>query len=114
MTHRNPNSLLPLKPNWLHILLTLAEEPRHGYSIMQEVQTRTDGKIKLWPATLYGTIRRLENEGLVEPMGLDRAESDERRQYYGITKFGQRVLSAEVKRLEGLVQLAYSKGAVRR
>lgn len=113
MTHSNPKVLLPLKPNWLHILLTLSEEPRHGYSVMQEVQERTDGKIRLWPATLYGTIRRLEKAGLVEPVGSAASDGDERRQYYGLTGFGQRVLSAEVKRLENLVRLAYSKGAVR-
>jgi DNA-binding PadR family transcriptional regulator len=113
MTHRDPTALLPLKPNWLHILLTLSKEPRHGYSIMQEVQERTANKIKLWPATLYGTIRRLEQAKLVEPVEFDDPGEDERRQYYAITPFGKRVLSAEVQRLEELVLLAYSKGAAR-
>jgi len=113
MKHRDPAELLPLKPNWLHILLTLSEEPKHGYAIMQEVQDRTNGKIKLWPATLYGTIRRLEDALLVEAVDGGDPESDERRQYYAITPFGKDVLREEVKRLQQLVQLAYSKGAVR-
>jgi DNA-binding PadR family transcriptional regulator len=78
---------------------------------MQEVAERTDGKVRLWPATLYGTIRKLEDEGLVEPVDVDVPDDDERRQYYDITRFGRRVLGAEVERLEDLVQLAYSKGA---
>jgi DNA-binding PadR family transcriptional regulator len=111
MTRRDPTLLLPLKPNWMHILLTLSDAPRHGYSIMQEVQERTGGKIKLWPATLYGTIRRLEDEDLVAPVDFAEPGDDERRQYYAITGFGRHVLSAEVKRLEELVRLAYAKGA---
>jgi DNA-binding PadR family transcriptional regulator len=110
MTRLDATALLPLRPNWFHILLTLAEEPHHGYAIMQEVAQRTDGKIRIWPATLYGTIRKLEHEGLVEPVDVDVADDDERRQYYDITRFGRRVLSAEVKRLEALVQLARLKG----
>jgi DNA-binding PadR family transcriptional regulator len=113
MPKPDASALLPLKPNWLHILLTLADEPHHGYAIMQEVTQRTKGKIRLWPATLYGTIRKLENEGLVEVVAVDVPGDDERRQYYGITRFGRRVLRAEIKRLEELVQLAHSKGAAR-
>ncbi len=113
MNHNDPGELLPLKPNWLHILLTLSDEPKHGYAIMQEVQDRTNGKIKLWPATLYGTIRRLEGTHLVAAVDAGEPNNDERRQYYAITPFGRKVLREEVKRLEQLVQLAYSKGAAR-
>ena len=114
LKHPDSRQYLPLKPNWLHILLTLSEAPKHGYAIMQEVQERTDGKIKLWPATLYGTIRRLEDAHLVETADGDEPDNDERRQYYAITPFGKDVLREEVKRLEQLVQLAYSMGAVRK
>src|SRR5581483_3071160 len=62
---------LPLKPNWFHVLLSLANEEQHGYGIMQEVLERTGGKIRLWPATLYGTLKRLMDEDLI-------AESDRR------------------------------------
>jgi DNA-binding PadR family transcriptional regulator len=107
------NAFLPLKPNWLHILLTLADQPHHGYAIMHEVAERTNGKIHLWPATLYGTIRKLEDLRLVEPVEIDLPDDDERRQYYDITQLGRRVLGGEVKRLEDLVRLAHSKGVAR-
>lgn len=115
MTHRDPAAFVPLKPNWFHILLTLADGDRHGYGIMQEVAERTKGKIRLWPATLYGSIRRMEEAGLVEPVELDAVDEgdDERRHYFGITRFGRRVLNAEVNRLDELVRLARAKGAVR-
>lgn len=113
MNRRDPTALLPLKPNWFHILLTLADGPKHGYAVMQEVQERTTGKIKLWPATLYGTIKRLEDERLVEPIDRTEPDENERRQYYAVTSFGKQVLHEEVRRLERLVRLAYSKGAVR-
>ncbi len=106
--------LIPLKPNWFHILLTLADGDRHGYAIMKEVAERTGGKIRLWPATLYGTIRRLEETELLEPSDFHDPEDtdDERRVYYTITAFGRQVLAAEVQRLEELVRLAHTKGAV--
>ncbi len=106
--------LIPLKPNWFHILLTLSDGDRHGYAIMKEVAERTSGKIRLWPATLYGTIRRLEEDGLLEPSDYHDPEDtdDERRVYYAITAFGRQVLAAEVGRLEELVRLAHTKGAV--
>ena len=113
MIRRDPKALLPLRQNWFHILLTLSDEPKHGYAIMQEVQERTNGKIKLWPATLYGTIRRLEDDRLIEAIEPLEPDESERRQYYAITPFGRRVLHEEVKRLEELVRLAYSRGAVR-
>ena len=108
--------LTPLKPNWFHILLTLSDEPHHGYSIMREVEDRTDGKLKLWPATLYGTIRRLEEEDLIAAVDYepDDGSDDERRQYYMLTKFGRRVLRAEVERLERLVRIARAKTALSR
>jgi DNA-binding PadR family transcriptional regulator len=107
----DPESFLPLKPHWFHILLSLADQEQHGYGIMQEVLERTDGKVRLWPATLYGTLKRLIDEDLI-------AESDERpsaelddarRRYYGLTKLGRRVLAAESERLEDLVRIIRSK-----
>ena len=58
-TPPSPESFLPLKPNWFHVLLSLSGQEQHGYGIMQEVLERTGGKVRLWPATLYGTIKRL-------------------------------------------------------
>jgi DNA-binding PadR family transcriptional regulator len=102
-----PEGFLPLKPNWFHVLLSLADQEQHGYGIMQEVLERTDRKVHLWPATLYGTLKRLIDEDLIEESG-DRpaAEMDDaRRRYYRLTKLGRKVLAAESRRLEDLVRL---------
>ena len=114
---RDPESFLPLRPHWFHVLLSLANEEQHGYGIMQEVLERTDGKVRLWPATLYGTLKRLIDEDLI-------AESDERpspelddsrRRYYRLTRFGRSVLEAESRRLEDLVRVIRAKrGLVKR
>jgi len=102
-----PDSFLPLKPHVFHVLLSLADEDQHGYGIMQEVLRRTDGKVRLWPATLYGTLKRLMDEDLIAESG-DRPapdRDDARRRYYRLTKLGRRVLTAECRRLEDLVSV---------
>jgi len=102
-----PDSFLPLKPHVFHVLLSLADEDQHGYGIMQEVLRRTDGKVRLWPATLYGTLKRLMDEDLIAESG-DRPapdRDDARRRYYRLTKLGRRVLNAECRRLEDLVSV---------
>jgi DNA-binding PadR family transcriptional regulator len=93
----SPESFLPLKPNWFHVLLSLSGQEQHGYGIMQEVLDRTDGKVRLWPATLYGTLKRLIDEDLiVESCQRPAPEQDDaRRRYYGLTPLGRRVLAAE-------------------
>jgi DNA-binding PadR family transcriptional regulator len=101
----------PLKTNWFHILLCLADGDQHGYAIMQEVLARTEGQVRLWPATLYGSLRRLMEEGLIEESG-DRpaADADDaRRRYYRLSSTGRRVLAAEIARLEGLLRAARAK-----
>ena len=105
------DSFLPLRANWFHILLSLSGREQHGYGIMQEVLERTDGKIRLWPAALYGTIRRLIEEGLIEESDERPApeDDDERRRYYRLTRDGQRVLEAEGERLEQLVEVIHNK-----
>ncbi|HET7585034.1 MAG TPA: helix-turn-helix transcriptional regulator [Gemmatimonadaceae bacterium] len=98
---------LPLKPAALHILLALAEAPRHGYAIRGVVETRTDGDVRLWPATLYGTIRELKRGGLIEDAPAAAAPGDDsRRRYYQLTALGRQVLAAETERLRRLVRLA--------
>jgi len=62
----SPESFLPLKPHWFHILLSLADREQHGYGIMQELLARTGGKVRLWPARLYGTLKRLIDAELIE------------------------------------------------
>jgi DNA-binding PadR family transcriptional regulator len=107
----DPASYLPLKPNWFQVMLCLAHERQHGYGIMQEVAQRTDGKLRLWPATLYGTLKRLLEEDLIEESG-DRPApelDDPRRRYYRLTGLGELVLNAECRRLEDLVSVIRSK-----
>jgi DNA-binding PadR family transcriptional regulator len=110
-----PESFLPLKPHWLHVLLSLANQDQHGYGIMQEVLERTGGKVHLWPATLYGTLKRLMDEELIEESGGRPAPEldDARRRYYRLTKLGRRVLAAESRRLEDLVRVIYAKRGLR-
>ena len=106
--------LLPLKPRVLHILLALADGPRHGYSVMQEVATRTDGQVRVWPAALYGTLRELEDLDWIAESGDRPRDDDQRRRYFALTPLGKRVLSAEVQRLEAIVNHARASRALRR
>lgn len=110
-TDRDPESYLPLSSAVFHILLALADEERHGYGIMQEVEARTGGEVHLAPGTLYGAIKRLLQRGLIAETD-ERADpelDDERRRYYRLTKFGLRVLEAESSRLASLVRQAQAK-----
>ena len=108
--NQSPEHFLPLKPNWFHVLLSLAGEEQHGYGIMQEVLARTDGKVRLWPATLYGTLKRLMDADLIEESGTRPSrDDDERRRYYRLTALGRRVLAAESARLEELVRAVHAK-----
>jgi DNA-binding PadR family transcriptional regulator len=98
---------IPLKTQWFHILLTLAGGEQHGYGIMQEVLQRTEGKVRLWPATLYGSIKRLIEAELIEESDERPAPEldDARRRYYRLTGFGRRVLDAECDRLQETVRM---------
>jgi len=113
---RSVEPLLPLKPKVLHILLAVADGPRHGYSIMQEVAERTDGQVRLWPAALYGLLRELEKIDLIVESDKRPAadEDDERRRYFALTAHGKRVLDAEVRRLEAIVHHARASRALRK
>lgn len=101
------NSYLPLKSNWFHILAVLSGGERHGYAIMREVEERTQGRTRLWPATLYGSIRRMLGEGLITASETPD-EEDPRRRYYRITSKGRGTLAAEVQRLRSLVAMVES------
>jgi len=97
--------LLPLKPRWFQVL-PMTDEDRHGCAITQEVLDRTGGKVRLWPATLYGTLKRLIDADLIEDSsGPLPAEGDMRRYNYRLTWLGRRVLAAECQRLEDLVRV---------
>jgi DNA-binding PadR family transcriptional regulator len=110
----DPGQLLPLTPAVFHILLALADDERHGYSVMQHVAETTDGQIKMGAGTLYGTIKRLLSAKLIEESDErpDPKLDDERRRYYRLTPFGRRVLEAEVLRYSKIVKTARSFGVV--
>ncbi len=110
-TTLRPHDLLPLTPTVFHILLALADGERHGYGIMQEVARITDGNIQMGPGTLYGTIKRMLEARLIEETDErpDPTLDDERRRYYRLTPFGQRVTQAEVQRLTLLLKVARAK-----
>ena len=105
---------LPLPPAFLHILIALAEGERHGYSIMQEVAERTAGRVKMSPGTLYGSIKRMLADGLIDELTTGAAGADERRRFYRITKFGRQVAAAELERLTSLLSQARHSGLVPR
>jgi DNA-binding PadR family transcriptional regulator len=108
---RTPESYLPLPPATFHILLALVDADRHGYAIMREVEERTEGATRLGPGTLYGSLKRLLECGLVEEGGerADPESDDERRRYYRLTRFGLSVARAEARRLERMVRAARQK-----
>lgn len=117
MRERNPNAdaivaMLPLLPATFHILVALADEDRHGYAIIQDVAARTDGSIRLSPGTLYRSIQRMLEDGLI--VETDERPSpeddDERRRYYRLTTLGTAVAQAEAARLMDLVRMARARG----
>ncbi len=89
----------------------LAEEERHGYGIMKEVEEQTGGEVRLGPGTLYGAIKRMLSDGLIEETDErpDQELDDRRRRYYQITDFGRRVAGAEAQRLQDLVNAARAR-----
>ncbi len=106
------SALLPLPPATFQILIALADQDRHGYAIIKEVEVRTGGDVRLGPGTLYRSIQRLLEQGLIiEPRDRPRpAFDDSRRRYYRLTEFGAAVARAEARRLERLVEQARASG----
>jgi DNA-binding PadR family transcriptional regulator len=105
-------ALLPLPLATFHILLALSDEDRHGYAILQEVERRTGGELRLSAGTLYRSIQRMLEDGLIVERRERPApdEDDERRRYYRITPFGSAAARAEAARLSALVRMARAKG----
>ena len=112
MANDDIDAHLPLPPATFHILMALADETRHGYAIIQDVAARTDGDIQLSAGTLYRSIQRMLDDGLIveERKRPKPALDDERRRYYSITPFGRSVAQAELYRLTQLVRLAKARG----
>jgi DNA-binding PadR family transcriptional regulator len=100
--------LIPLSPAMFHILLSLGEGERHGYALKREIVKRTDGKLKLGPGMLYGSINKMLDLGLIEESDErpDPHLDDERRRYYRITTFGRQVARAEAARMRELAEMA--------
>jgi len=107
----DPRDFLPLTPAIAHILLALADDDRHGYAIMQEIERMTDGAVQMGPGTLYGTIKRMLASRLIEEVDErpDPALDDERRRYYRATALGAAVLAAETERMAALLGAARAK-----
>ena len=106
---------LPLTPAVFDILLSLADEDRHGYGIAKEIEGRTAGRVRLGPGTLYGTLTRMLEAGLVQecPGPASDEPAAERRRYYRITPFGRDVARAEARRLAELVRTAKAKALLK-
>jgi DNA-binding PadR family transcriptional regulator len=105
------DALLPLPPATFHILLALNDGERHGYAIIQEVEVRTDGELRLSAGTLYRSIARMVEQGLIAEVRRRASKLDDpRRRYYRITPFGTSVARAEMRRLTQLVKLARASG----
>jgi DNA-binding PadR family transcriptional regulator len=110
----DPAALLPLPVATFHILLALSDGDRHGYAIIQDVAARSGGELKLGAGTLYRSIQRMLEQGLIQERRERPAPEldDERRRYYRITPFGTEVARAEARRFNQLVKLARARGLV--
>jgi len=111
-----PESFLPLPRDTFHILVSLADRERHGYSVMQDVAERTDGALRLSPSSLYASIKRLLGQGLIEELDErpDPKHDDERRRYYRLSRLGRQVAMAEARRLARLLSDARANGLLSR
>ena len=104
-------ALIPLPPATFHILLALLDQDRHGYAIIQDVEERTDGELRMSAGTLYRSVARMVEQNLITEVTKRRAgEDDTRRRYYRLTAFGSAVARAEMKRLSDLVRSARQRG----
>jgi DNA-binding PadR family transcriptional regulator len=106
------DSLLPLPAAAFHILVALADEDRHGYAVIKDVAARTGGTLKLSAGTLYRSVDRMVQQGLIREISARPAKDmdDQRRRYYRITPFGRDVAMAEARRLAQMLDLARAKG----
>ena len=96
----------------LQILIALADGVKHGYAIMREVTERTDGRVKLYPGTLYANIKRLLADGFIDELDERPDEDDERRRYYRLSRVGRSAATAEIERLDAIVRTARESGLV--
>ena len=111
-----PEDFLPLHRDTFHVLVSLADSDRHGYSILLDVAERTSGALRFSPSSLYASIKRLLHQGLIEELAErpDPDEDDERRRYYRLTRLGRKVAEIEARRLERLLADARATGLLSR
>lgn len=111
-----PEDFLPLHRDTFHILVSLADRDRHGYSILLDVAERTGGALRFSPSSLYASIKRLLGQGLIEEIAErpDPEQDDERRRYYRLTPLGRKVAQVEARRLERLLAQARATGLLGR
>jgi DNA-binding PadR family transcriptional regulator len=110
VTDTTPESFLPLPKDVFHILVSLADRDRHGYSVMQEVAERTGGAVRLSPSSLYSAIRRLLEQGLIQELEERPDGDDARRRYYRLSHLGRQVAVAEAQRMQQLISDARQAG----
>jgi DNA-binding PadR family transcriptional regulator len=105
------NSIQPLTPAVFHILLALSTGERHGYGIMKQVEADSQGKVSMGPGTLYGSLKRMLDAGLVRESDrrVDPEMDDQRRIYYQITGVGSEALAAELERYQRIVSIAHRR-----
>ncbi len=105
----------PLTPAVLHILMALSEGERHGYGIMQAVSSQSEGAVKMGAGTLYGSIKRMLIQQLIEEseMRPDPNHGDERRRYYRLTSLGEQAFQSEIRRLETLLKVPSAQKVLR-
>lgn len=115
MARPDPAGFLPLKTDVFYVLLAMSDRPRHGYGIIGEAETRSDGVVRLQTGALYRELRRLLHAGLIEVTAQPAGETttDERRRYYRLTRLGREVLEADVARMTRAVRVARRAGAGR-
>jgi len=107
-----PEDFLPVPRDSFHILVSLADRDRHGYSVLLDIAERTEGTYRISPSTLYSSIRRLLENGLIQELDErpDREHDDERRRYYRLTPLGRKVATLEAQRLRKLLRDARATG----
>jgi DNA-binding PadR family transcriptional regulator len=111
---KDPDAFLPLTSAVFHVLLALSDDDRHGYGIAKEVAEQTGARVRLGPGTLYGTLARLLDAGLVEDRpSRGKAPADDRRRYYRLTALGRTALTAEAHRLSELVALPSTRALLK-
>jgi DNA-binding PadR family transcriptional regulator len=115
MSPRDPQDLLPLTPPVFSVLLTLGTRAMHGYAMMQELERRTEGREILLPGSLYATIARMLEDGLIQEVPAPKSEetTDKRRRFYKVTELGRAVARAEVTPLDRLLELAREQKLIR-